>query len=161
MDEEFKTIKGYENLSVSKSGNVIYNGVGIEPKIEDGFFVVRLREHEKPIKVHRLVADAFIPNPKKKLIINHIDNNKLNNNVNNLRWATIQERSFHQVISKNNTSGSKGIYYKKSNDKWRAMIFYNGKLQQIGNYDKKEDAIEARKQKAKELFGEFLNQCEK
>ena len=161
MDEEFETIKVYENLSVSKSGNVIYNGVGIEPKIEDGFFVVRLREHEKPIKVHRLVADAFIPNPKKKLIINHIDNNRLNNNVNNLRWATIQEMSFHQVISKNNTSGSKGIYYKKSNDKWRAMIFYNGKLQQIGNYDKKEDAIEARKQKAKELFGEFLNQCEK
>jgi HNH endonuclease len=61
-------------------------------------------------RVHRLVADAFIPVPEKLrdyarktkygvIPVNHIDNNKLNNTVNNLEWCTYSENSIHYVLS--------------------------------------------------------------
>jgi len=49
----------------------------------------------KCFKMHRLVADAFIYNPLEKPVVNHIDGNKLNNNVGNLEWVTDSENSRH------------------------------------------------------------------
>lgn len=49
----------------------------------------------KTLKIHREVAKAFIPNPNNLRVVNHIDGNKLNNNVNNLEWCTDQENVIH------------------------------------------------------------------
>ena len=58
-----------------------------------GYYSVGIRR--KTHMVHRLVAQAFIPNPENKPFVNHIDGNKLNNHVSNLEWCTAQENNLH------------------------------------------------------------------
>ena len=50
--------------------------------------------------VHRLVAMAYIPNPKNLPFINHIDGNKLNNHIDNLEWCTRSENARHSFINR-------------------------------------------------------------
>lgn len=65
----------------------------------DGYYRINLirDNHGKGFGVHRLVAQAFIPNTENKPTVNHIDGNKQNNCVDNLEWATYQEQNDHAV----------------------------------------------------------------
>lgn len=62
-----------------------------------GYSVVWLRRPGEHVKhfVHRLVADAFIPNPEAKLVVNHMDRNKLHNHRSNLEWVSFKENTAH------------------------------------------------------------------
>lgn len=63
--------------------------------------------------------------------------------------------SFFQKLSKNNSSGIKGVTWDKTRQKWQAQIMFKRKAYNLGRYDKKDDAIRARQSAEKELFGEF------
>jgi hypothetical protein len=64
-------------------------------------------------------------------------------------------------LNSNNTSNFKGVHFAKQRNKWQAQIHFNGKNKHLGYFDKIEDAINARVKKAQELYGEFMNSCEK
>jgi len=100
MKEMWKAVKGYEGLyDVSNFGRIKSyprNGTIKKERIlkqtidTTGYFIVGLHKNNKQKKVcvHWLVADAFIPKRKGHEVINHIDGNKLNNNVTNLERCT-------------------------------------------------------------------------
>lgn len=59
------------------------------------YLYIMLSRYKKGFRVHRLVAQAFIPNPQNKAEVNHKDGNKLNNHISNLEWNTASENSYH------------------------------------------------------------------
>ena len=92
----WKEISGYEGLyEVSDTGLVRSLKFGKKRilsagKQRKGYLAVQLCKDGicKNLLIHRLVAKAFIPNPKNLKTVNHIDENKMNNNVNNLEWLS-------------------------------------------------------------------------
>ena len=92
-----KDIPGYEGLYAATEDGYICNlSTGRKTKGslgKSGYYTTTLtKNHEsKAFRVHRLIALTFIPNPENKPIVNHLDENKSNNNVSNLAWATAEE----------------------------------------------------------------------
>ena len=95
--EEIPSHKGYY---VDKEGFVYNsNGLQLKPVFVANYSVVSLPCKDGKIRqflIHRLIAETFIPNPENKPQVNHKDGNKLNNNVENLEWATASENQKHR-----------------------------------------------------------------
>ena len=93
MKEIWKDIKGYEGkYQISNLGKVkslIGNSKILKPEIRTGYYSVSLMKNKKKhyYRIHRLVAEAFIPNPNNLPMVNHKDEDKLNNIASNLEWC--------------------------------------------------------------------------
>ena len=89
-------------------------------KNEKGYHRVALCRDGKPkiFPVSRLVAQHFIPNPENKPDVDHIDRDKDNNHISNLRWATRLENMQNRGMYRNNTSGHENISYNKTMERW-------------------------------------------
>lgn len=114
MKEIWKDVKNYENLyQVSNYGRVksleryvktcggakrIVKEKILKPTVDNtNYYVVSLWKNNicKRTHIHRIVIETFIPNLLNKPQVNHIDGNKLNNNINNLEWCTAKENNIH------------------------------------------------------------------
>jgi len=86
-----------------------------------------------------------------ELFIDHIDRNPLNNKIENLREVSYQCNARNAKPLKNNTSGVKGVTFRKNENKWVAQIGINGKMKMIGSFINFVDAVKARYNKEVEL----------
>lgn len=119
--EIFKDIEGYEGLyQISNLGNVKslnYHRTGKErilkpAKKDNGYLFIGLHKNRniKYFLIHRLVASSFLPNPNKLKEINHINENKIDNRVENLEWINHKDnmkygnRSVKELETKNKNS---------------------------------------------------------
>lgn len=170
-NEIFKDIKGYEGLyAIGTLGHVkalskqMFNHTGYWNKPEKilnpakdskGYLRVAIWKNGKQhtYKVHRLVADAFIPNPENKPQVNHIDGNKQNNNVENLEWCTNQENQIHSWKSGLRNSKEIEKYCLYCGKKLTRKRF-NGRLEDFTAFKKRKccnvDCSTKRKKYAKE-----------
>ncbi len=164
--ESWKIIEGFENYMVSDHGNVKNKKTGRILKSRlDKYGYSRINVSGDGItrtkSIHQLVARAFIENTEDKKCIDHINNDKLNNNISNLRWATHTENAQNASISVHNKSGCKGVIWHKVARKWQVQIQVDGLKIHLGSFTNLEDAKQARITRANEAFGVFTNSCEK
>lgn len=138
-----KSLKRTVKNSGSYSGKRIYHEKILKQNINRlGYHVVTLSKHSKRkfFIVHRIVANAFIDNPKKLPEVNHKDLNKSNNNVQNLEWCTRSENVNHFYNKTNTSSKHKGVYYQKDRKKWGAYVDYQGKRISLGRFNTESEA---------------------
>lgn len=128
-NEEWRDVVGYENLyQVSNLGRVKsmdrmvqgkndcrieIKGKELTPFLHRDYFHVNIADRDggrgsKQKRVHRLVAEAFILNPNGLPVINHKDENKLNNNVDNLEWCTAVYNANYGARNKKISQNTKG-----------------------------------------------------
>jgi hypothetical protein len=99
-------IEGYQ---VTRQGQVLNKkGYVLKANVQHGYERLTIWKTEngwkKPVRyrVHRLVAEAFVPNPENKPYVNHMDGNKRNNDASNLEWVTNRENVLHNIRSGGN-----------------------------------------------------------
>ena len=146
----FRSIKGYEGkYSVNEMGEVMNDKTGriLKPGLKGGnyktkkggkylFVFLYLGKNKAQKYLHRLVAETFLAPDPTRIYVDHIDGDKINNNLSNLRWVTRAE-NLHNVKT------AKGYCYRKKLGKWEAQIQVNNKQIFLGLHPTKEEARQA------------------
>jgi hypothetical protein len=121
-NEKWETVKGYPNYLISSESRVMNKTTGKLKAIsmhKHGHRVVRLFNEGKHqlLKIYRLKAIAFIPNTLNKREVNHIDGNRLNEDLSNMEWATPKENMKHSY-----DTGLCNGYFKKGLEHQHAKL---------------------------------------
>jgi hypothetical protein len=137
-DIDFNFLNKFKwHVRVSKSGNMYaYTKWNTNPV--------------KHMDMHRLIMK-----PKDGFIIDHIDNNGLNNRRSNIRICTRSQNNFNRRISTNTITGFKGVHYRKDSNKFRAKIEIDKKVMYLGYFDNAKLAAKAYNDAAIKYYGEF------
>ena len=136
-----------------KKGDIVGN-----VREDTGYRVVSILD--KKYTVHRLIFlyhHGYIPK-----MLDHIDGNKSNNKIENLRECNSYQNNQNAKRRKDNTSGTKGVYLLKTgkyakNNKWMAFFNSNKKRIYLGVFEKKEDAENIIREYREKHHGEFTN----
>ncbi len=160
---QFKPIEGYTGLyeinnlgQIQSIEHIVIKANGNKQKVKSciisksidsrGYHKVTLCKNgtKKYFLLHRLIAIHFIENTKNKEFVNHIDENKLNNNLNNLEWVTNRENVCYS-IKKDESIGVR----KRYNGKFTATIRIKGKDTHLGTFASDKLASQAYKKELK------------
>lgn len=149
-----------------KDGNLIRKvktsnrvNVGDVVGSNNGNGYLRMAVLGKYFYVHRIIFMwnfGYFPNE-----IDHIDGNRTNNKIENLREATHSENGKNLTLRKSNKVGINGVRFDADRNKWYSSICVNKKKKHLGRFVNLEDAISARKKAENEFFGEWSRNYEK
>jgi hypothetical protein len=120
---------------------------------QNGYYTLFL--DAKVYRLHRLVWIYHYGDIPDGILVDHIDGNKANNRIENLRLATNGENVYNSKIRSTNISGVKGVYWDKEYNRWRARISINKKLLHLGRFDTIEEAKAAVIAARNNLHGDF------
>lgn len=143
MQEEWRDIKGYEGLyQVSnlgqvrnKEGKILKSNVRNRLGHTCYFFKLSINSRRKNFFAHRLVAQAFLPNPNNQPCVDHVDRNPFNNCSLNLRWASHSENQRNRRKQINKSSSYKGVSkLKTKEEKWLSRLSLSGKTFRLGQF---------------------------
>jgi hypothetical protein len=117
---------------------------------------VHLRINSVSYKMHRIIWAYHYGAIPSNLQIDHIDGDRVNNTIGNLRLATqSQNKSNNKRAYRNSKSNILGVYWVTRDKKWSTEIRLNGKTIRLGYFVNQKDAIAARKTAELQYFGEF------
>lgn len=144
---EWKKINEFDDYSINEAGFIRNDNTGkiLKNTLSTlGYFVVRLYKngYSRVLKVHRLLGFAFL-GLTDDFHIDHIDRNRKNNSLDNLRIVTNQQNAFNRT--------AKGYCFDKSSGKWMSYITINKKLKFLGRFKTEEEARSAYL-KAKDIY---------
>lgn len=141
----------FPNHIIRSDGTILglrYKNILVHQFCKQGYPVIFLKNRygkKKRFFIHYLVASTFLGPKPKGLDTDHIDRDKTNNNLNNLRYVSRATNNFNKDGNKNNTSGYKGVAWHGQKGMWRAYIMFDYKQKHLGLFSTKEQANEARK----------------
>lgn len=115
---------------------------------------INIRVLRKLYKAHRL-AWFYVHGVWPEMDLDHIDGDKTNNSLGNLRLATSAQNVANSGVRSDSISGIKGVKKRNDCNKWRAQITENGKRRFLGNFDTADEAYAAYCDAAKKHFGQF------
>lgn len=107
------------------------------------------RENGKTVKMHRCLLNC-----PEGFVVDHINQNKLDNRKQNLRISTVKQNNANKTYMSNNRSGKIGVYWNRRKRFWTAQIKHDGKNTYIGSFKSYEAAVEARIAAEYKYFGE-------
>ena len=137
--KDIDILEGYEISSFGRIKSKQYDLI-LKTSVTRGYERIIIKK--KNYLIHVLVAKAFLPNPENKPQIDHIDRNKLNNSVDNLRWVTISENNINRVFPLPTATGERNIHILKG---WfQVKIKRNKQWIFTKVYRTLEEAVEAR-----------------
>jgi len=141
-------IQGYENYLIYEDRRVYnkkYDRFLKQQINTQGYYIVDLyyKSIRKHFSIHRLIALHYIINPYNYEEVDHIDRNRLNNNINNLRWVDKSMNSLNKIKRKDNKTGYKNIIFNKTKNTYKTDITRNNiRLQK--NFKTLQEAIDYR-----------------
>ena len=167
----YKEIPGYKNYKLSKDGDLIRiykNGKVKHLKYflnDNGYYRINLslKGKVKPFYKHRLLAKTFIDNPENKPCIDHINQNRKDNCLANLQWATYAENNRNKGIRYDNNTGHRGVSYIE--EKYYVVNYNNNEgknirkkfsVKKYGAEEALKRAIDIRKE-AEKLYYNYCN----
>lgn len=134
-----------------KSGSGVTVGMIAGTKTTDGYFETWIKG--KRYGNHRLIFMMF--NGYFPIQVDHIDGNRMNNCIENLRAATQEQNQQNAKIRSDNKTGYKGVFWYKKYNKWNAMCQVNKKRHNLGYFDTIDEAANAVKSFREQHHGEF------
>ncbi|HHT2832409.1 TPA: HNH endonuclease [Klebsiella aerogenes] len=132
--------------------NSRYPGTPVGSITKGGYLATRINGED--YYVHVLIW-AYVNGDDGCLSVDHINRNRCDNRISNLRLATNSQNLFNSGCSRNSLSREKGVHKRKDCDTWRAVIDVDGKRINLGSFKSKEEAVEAYRKASIELHGEY------